>query len=348
MRILDESFLSDLKDGYLADLTATVRSGATLCLELRGDRVNVYYRGGSLMELRRGRQPEGEHSVSFDTNYFAAGEEIELPDRAIRNRDDLARWLTSWPGLKRAMDSWPSQTRDNAEKEFQQLAARENNFGSVARDTDYYVCDIEYQSGQGRFDMIAVHWPSESAVRKHTSDRRLVFVEVKYGDSALNHLHAHVRDVNDFAADPHRLENFKQDMVGVFNQKWELGLINCGKKLQSFSGERPLMLLVFANHDPQKSTLSRLLHSLPASPHVGVSIATASFLGYGLYEHCIHPVQTVLKRFGDYVLAPGRFGVAVPGGCGRAEPSGARLCWLGRNWWFQTWMWLQLRTGLCV
>ena len=205
MRTLDESFLSALKDGCLADLTATVRSDATLCLELRGDRVNVYYRGGSLMELRQGRQPEGEYSVSFDTNYFAAGEEIELPNRTIRNRDDLARWLASWPGIKRAMDGWLWQNRANAEKEFQQLVARDNNFGSVARDTDYYVCDLEYQSGQGRFDMIAVHWPSESAVRKHARDRRLVFVEVKYGDSALANLHAHVRDVNDFAADPHRL-----------------------------------------------------------------------------------------------------------------------------------------------
>ena len=306
MRTLDESFLSALKDGCLADLTATVRSDATLCLELRGDRVNVYYRGGSLMELRQGRQPEGEYSVSFDTNYFAAGEEIELPNRTIRNRDDLARWLASWPGIKRAMDGWLWQNRANAEKEFQQLVARDNNFGSVARDTDYYVCDLEYQSGQGRFDMIAVHWPSESAVRKHARDRRLVFVEVKYGDSALANLHAHVRDVNDFAADPHRLGNFKQDMVRVFNQKRGLRLIKCGKKLQTFSGERPLVLLIFANHDPQKSTLSGLLRSLPASLHVDVGIATASFLGYGLYEHCVHPVQTVLECFGDYVLAPGR------------------------------------------
>ena len=306
MRTLDEGFLSALKDGCLADLTATVRSDATLCLELRGDRVNVYYRGGSLMRLRQGRQPEGQYSVSFDTNYFAAGEESELPDRTIRNRNDLARWLASWPGLKRAMDGWLSQNQASAEREYQQLAARDNNFGSVARDTDYYVCDLEYQSGQGRFDMIAVHWPSEPTVRKRACDRRLVFVEVKYGDSALDNLHVHVRDVNEFAADPHRLENFKQDMVCVFNQKRELGLINCGKKLQSFSGERPLILLVFANHDPQKSTLSRLLRSLPASPHVDVGVATASFLGYGLYEHCVHPVHTVLKRFGDYVLAPGR------------------------------------------
>lgn len=95
-------------------------------------------------------------------------------------------------------------------------------------------------------------------------------------------------------------------MVHVFNQKRELGLLDCGNRLQSFSGEKPIFLLMLVNHDPQKSALSRLLGSLPASPHVDVRIATASFLGYGLYEQCVHPVQTVLERFGEYVLVPRR------------------------------------------
>ena len=306
MRSLGDSFMSALKDGCLAELAATVRFDTSLCLELRGDYLNVYYRGGNLMEVRKGGQSAAEHSVFFDPNYFAAGEEIALPDRIVRQPDDFAPWLEVSPYLKRAIDRWLSTTKTNAEREFQQLAARDNNFGSVARDTDYYVCDIEFQSEHGRFDMIAVHWPSEPAVRKQTRDRRLVFVEVKYGDSALDNLHAHVRHVNDFAADPHRLARFKQDMVRVFNQKWELGLVDCGKKLQSFSGEKPIFLLMLVNHDPQKSALSRLLGSLPTSPHVDVRVATASFLGYGLYEQCVHPVQTVLERFSDYVLAPPR------------------------------------------
>lgn len=306
MRSLSNSFLSALKGGCLAELTATVRLDTSLCLELRGDHVNVYYRGSNLMELRQSPQSADEYSVSFDPNYFAAGEEIALPDGAIRNRADLACWLASWPGLKGAIDRWLSRIRTNAEREFQQLAVRDNNFGPVARDTDYYICDIEFQSGHGRFDMVAVHWPSETAVRRQARARRLVFVEVKYGDSALANLHTHVRDIDSFVTDPQQLNDFKRDMVRVFNQKWELGFVDCGKELESFSGERPLLLLMFANHDPQKSALSELLDSLPTSPHVDVGIATASFLGYGLYEQCVHPVQTVLERFGDYVLAPPR------------------------------------------
>ena len=210
--------------------------------------------------------------------------------------------------LKQAVDRWSSTTRSNTEREFQQLAVRDNNFGPVARSTDYYICDIEFQNRHGRFDMIAVHWPSEPALRKLARDRRLVFVEVKYGDSALNNLHAHIRDIDKFVATPAGLEDFKRDMVRVFNQKRELLLVNCDKDLQSFSPERPLLILVFANHDPQKSTLSELLRSLPPTRHVDVRIATASFLGYGLYEQGVHSVQTVMERFGDYVLAPPRAG----------------------------------------
>ena len=129
MRRLGDTFLAALTDGCLADLTATVRSDATLCLELRGSYINVYYRGGNLMALRERSQSTDEFSASFDTKYFAGGDEIALPDRTIRNRYDLACWLESWPVLKRAMDRWLSRTRSNAEKEFQQLAARDNNFG---------------------------------------------------------------------------------------------------------------------------------------------------------------------------------------------------------------------------
>ena len=306
MRSLGDSFLSDLNDGYLSELTAAVRSDATLSLELRGSYINVYYRGGNLMKLAQGGQSADGYAASLDTNYFADGESIKLPDRTIRNRADLARWLASWPGLKRAIDRWLSRTRTNAEKEFQQLAARDNNVGFVARTTDYFVCDLEFQSEHGRFDMIAVHWPSEPGARRQARDRRLVFVEVKYGDSAFGNLHDHVGHVNDFAANPHRLARFKQDMVGLFNQKRELGLINCGKDLQSFSDEPPILLLMFANHDPQKSALSKLLRSIPATAHIDVRVATASFLGYGLYEQCVHPIPTLLERFGDYLLAPRR------------------------------------------
>ena len=293
-------FLHDLKGGILAPLTDAVRSDTGLCLELRGQSINVYYRGGSLMRVS---QSDDVYCAFFDKNYFKNGENFEPPDRKIRSKDDINKWLDSSGDLKQSMDRYLGRYRKE-EREIQQTILRENNFGTIARSTDYYICDIEYRSEHGQFDMVAVHWPSEPQTRKKSTDRRLVFIEVKHGDGALegdSGVHAHIRDLNEFLGDPNNIQNLKYDMVRVFNQKRELDLIDCGKDLATFSDDIPLLLLVFVNHDPEKSKLRDLLHTLPCSPHAELGIVTASLLGYGFYDQGIHPVDETLGRFRDYI-----------------------------------------------
>lgn len=123
------------------------------------------------------------------------------------------------------------------EREFQQIFVRDNNCGSIARSTDYYICDSEYNIGAEKnpgkpCDMIAVHWPSEQAERKRPDDRRLVIPEVKHGDRALvgkAGLHAHIKGVNSYLSTPGDVKRLKEDMVAVFNQKRKLKLIKCQK-----------------------------------------------------------------------------------------------------------------------
>lgn len=149
MHGLNDEFLDDLKGGVLAPLTKAVRSDTSLCLELRGGSINVYYRGGSLMKVK---QSAKGYAVSFDEGYF----EGNLPAPHIREEADVTNWLDVLPKLKQAIDQYLGKHRED-EREFQQILVRDNNFGSIARSTDYYICDIEYQSRDGRFDMIAVH-----------------------------------------------------------------------------------------------------------------------------------------------------------------------------------------------
>ncbi len=304
MRRLDCDFLNDLKDedGVLADLTKMVRSDTSLCLELRGKSINIYYRGGSLMKV--GKKSPKEYTVFFDQEY---GKVKCLPAGDIRKKDDVEKWLKVSPMLKQAMDRYFGKHRVD-EREFQQLIVRDNNFGSIANSTDYYICDIEYTSENGRFDMIAVHWPSTTAERMKENGRRLVLVEMKHGDGALTGtagLHNHIRDVNKYLEDPDKVENLKEDMVNVFNQKQGLELIECKRDLCSFSEERPILLLVLANHDPESSKLRDLLDTLPDSPKADLRIATASFFGYGLYDQGIHKVDEAKNRFGGYIFSKG-------------------------------------------
>lgn len=299
MRKLDDNFLKDLKpDGVLSPLREAVTLDPSLCLELRGTYINVYYRGGNLMKVE---QAASGYTFSFDEKYFTGQTSVELPPR-----DNTLAWLRVAPKLKRSIDVFLGK-RAKDEREFQQTLLRVNNFGRIARATDYYVCDIEYQSKHGRFDLVAVHWPTTE--RRDAENRRLVLVEMKYGDDALggnSGVHSHIKDVNRFLSQSKDVRAFKQDMVDIFNQKLDLGLLDCGKKLASFSDEQPILLLVLANHQPRSSKLRNALDELPPnpSPNAELCIATASFMGYGLYDQGVHTISEARKRFCDYFHSP--------------------------------------------
>lgn len=291
-RGLSPEFLSDLQGGLLAPLRERVVRDRSLCLELREDYVNVYYRGGNLMRVSRA---DSGYSAHFDTKYFQ-GAVPSMPEARLYEPSHVAAWLTALPQLKQAMDL----VELGEEREAQQLILRDNNVGGIARSTDYYVCDIEYANQHGRFDLVAVRWPSTPPARKKQDGHRLVLGEVKFGDGALERaagLHAHVSDVNDYLAAPGSLAALKDEMLGVFNQKRSLGLIDCEKDLTGFSDEAPMLLLVPVNHDPDKSRLRELLRTLPPSPHAELRIATGSLLGYGLYDPAILTIDVALARF---------------------------------------------------
>ena len=302
-RALGEAFLIDLKSGVLAPLLDAVNVDSTLCLELRGEYFNVYYRGGSLLKVSA-KQSAGQHDVFFDRKYFRGEEPVNYP-REIRVDQDVQVLLAVSPFLKRVIDRFFAKRR-NEEGEVQQRIVYDNNVSSIAVGTDYYICDIEYKSSYGKFDMVAVHWPSKSHERRLAEGRRLVFIEVKHGDAALDGrsgLAVHLGDVNAFASGPGRLDEIKSDMVDVFNQKISLGSMSCEKGLESFGDEKPLFVLMLANHDPGSIRLRRELDRLPPSPHVELRIGTASFVGCGLYDQGVHTLNEVRTRFGDYLCS---------------------------------------------
>lgn len=298
-RALDAQLLDALQSGLLAPLRLRVVRDQSLCLELRGSEIHIYYRGGRLVNVaRRGER----YTASFDANYLADASHALARTDLVADTD-VAAWIGAIPHLKEAMDLWLG-AHPKGEREAQQHILRDNNFGAVARASDCYVIDIEYAVDEGRFDFIAVHWPSTPAGRKQAEHRRLMLGEVKFGDGALTGtagLHAHITAVNNYLARSGKLAALKEDMVRVFNQKRALGLIDCGKDLISFSDEAPMLLLVLTNHDPDTSNLRELLRTLPPSPHAELRIATASLFGYGLFDPAILTVAEAFERFGPCI-----------------------------------------------
>ncbi len=314
MRALGKQFVRDLATGILAPVTHAVHEDQTLCLELRGAAINVYYRGCSLMKIT---ETSTGYQAGFDWNWW--------PNDGTRTRptidlgpESLGAWLREWPHLKWAIDRSIARKAGRDEREVQQWIVRANNYGrlaptdgqgctyrpgSIARSTDIYICDVEYtRSGEPwRFDMIGVHWPSVAHQRRQARGRRLVIVEVKCGDGALGGaagLAKHIRDIDSALARPDMVAALKQDMVCVFNQKRQLGLMDCGMDLAGFSTDQPLLLLVLVNHDPDSARLQDGLANLPETPHVDLCLGTACFFGYGLYDQGLHTVGEFREHFG--------------------------------------------------
>ena len=139
MRKLTPKFINALKSGFLKPLLDLIVIDSTLCLEIRENYINVYYRGGNILKIE---EKDVSFNASFDRDYLS-NDMAKLPDipDALKNVEDVDVWINAIPFLKHEMDLWFGAHPKN-ERECQQLMLRENNFGSSAKSTDYFIYDI--------------------------------------------------------------------------------------------------------------------------------------------------------------------------------------------------------------
>jgi len=301
MRNLSQNFIFELKSGFMTPLLDLVKLDSTLCLEIRKNYINIYYRGGSIMKIE---EKQELFNASIDRKYFDKDFAQKPSCPGILNTSaDVNAWIVAIPFLKHQMNIWFGHHPKN-EREFQQLMLRENNRGISAKGTDYFICDIEYANHTGRFDLVAVKWASSSVCRKNNRNLRLAFIEMKYLDNALTGtagLFKHVEDINTFLSKSENLENIKEEMKLIFNQKLDLGLINNQKSIEDFCEDKPEFILALINHDPESSILRNELMKLPDCPNAEIKVATSNFMGYGLYSHSIYGLDEFLRRFEECI-----------------------------------------------
>lgn len=288
MRGLSQELMNSLKNGELNPLLELVKHDHTLCLEIRENYFNIYYRGSNLLRIKKERDC---CNIFFDTKYCV--------DKSILthlSESDLDGWIKMIPILKHEIDKWFVNNKESLEREFQQLILRENNFCRLANDTDYYFADLEYANSENdsRFDMIGIHWPSTSISRKDGHNAKLAIFEVKYGDSALtgkSGISDHMTKIWNFINDPVKVKNIRYEAEILINQKCDLGLITGIKRQVYLSESNPEFIFIFANHKPASTRLNRELIQLRDLKYydelltkVEIKIAKSSLMGYGLYE----------------------------------------------------------------
>ena len=289
MRGLSESFMSDLKQGRLNRLLQIVQKDGTLCIEIRNNYINVYYRGGSILKVS---EKAPGYSIKFDLNYCVKGNTL-WPQPDFSNLQTIDDYIDALPLLKREMDLWFIEKKKPEEREIQQLIIRENNMSKLANDTDYYIADIEYEKSENgsRFDLIGIKWLSDSVSRKKPESLNIAIMELKFGDSAMTNsagIVEHFQDMEKFISTG-KLGDLILEAQTQFNQKVELGLIrDTYKQIKIDTEIKPEFIILCANHKPASIVLVRELKNAKEKCNelfskVDVRIAMANYLGYGLY-----------------------------------------------------------------
>jgi hypothetical protein len=276
-RGLSEKFLADLKNELLRPLLSLVKADNTLMLAIRDNYINIYYRGGSLLKLtcQGDRRYKAEFNWQYAENWpaevndFLFGQdEITVLKESFSKNDILETseqvklWLAAFPRLKQIMDIWLTKY-DKSEREFQQLIVRENNFSSLANQTDYFIVDIEAAYPGARFDLLAAKWPATQKARRN-DQVSLAFIEMKYGEKSLTGgagLTKHLEDIEKFITSPEQLSRLGRIAAQQMAQLNDLGLLKHtrtdARKFEFMEGP-PEVILLLAGYPLQSQRLREL------------------------------------------------------------------------------------------
>jgi hypothetical protein len=287
-RGLSDVFIEELKHGRLVCIREYVVKDRTLDLEIRNDLVTLYYRGCSLIDI--GRTTKDQFHFRFYQNYGTA------KTLTKGQPDDVDKWLEGIPTMKHMVDVYLSK-HENYEKEFQQLIIRENNYSPLSGSTDYFIVDFEYFQHYRRFNIVGLQWESNVAIKKlHEGYKpKLAVMELIYGDIALRAsiMLKHLMGFQDFLGTS-GFRVFKEDMIAVFQQKRDLGLISgldrC-KEIKAIDDQIDYVFLI-TGHDPANQTLLYILKQIQEKIMNGLlrvtpSFGVSNFAGYSLYKENI-------------------------------------------------------------
>ena len=305
MRQLTEILFNELKNGQFKTLLEYVKNDDTLDMEFRGNSFELYYRGGQLLLISE-IKPKKYVWNALDAKYND-GHKLK------NNPENFEEYI---PEAKHLIDYHICASKKNhlGEKEIQQLVVKENNYSTNSNDTDYFIVDMEYKIGKKndspRFDLIALRWDSNPTTRKKDSVS-LAIIEVKQGIESIQTtycekdgkphinpgLRKHQKDYLEFI-EKKTLPRFCDDMLTVFKQKCELGLIRANPKIEqivSFTNNYPLQLekplhidfiCLLANFKDKSRALEIEFIGMEDCKFI-----KSSYAGYGLYANNVFTIS---------------------------------------------------------
>ena len=285
-RQLSYSFVNQLLKGKYRPVLKLVQEDDTIDMEMRGESIIVYYRGGKLFELF-----EDGTMLPLDDKYGTT--EMTIGIDSLTTYCQQAKYL---------IDKYQTTVKKNlGEKEISQRIVMENNYSPYSIDTDYFIIDMEFNDGN-QFDLVALKWDSTRSA--HITKRCVIaLLETKQGISSLRTskmnpgIKRHYTDYQEFLKSD-SIDEFKNDMIEIFKQKSILGLIN---GINGINGKKDTLkvdestkfklskevefIVILANYKQASEEITNELNEMPEDNDC--KFAVSSYMGYGLYSNSI-------------------------------------------------------------
>lgn len=280
MRGINDKFINDLKDGELSFFLEEIRAKRDLLsLEIRGDYINIYYRGGNIVKIS---QSNNRYSFFFDVKYCRS-EEYKKPEDnlyyqtlASMDKYDAQAFINNFPVMQIVMDAW-----------FKKYPKRERKFQQKLQSENAFVIDIEHQfnydrQGGMRFDMIIVD-----------SDKMYV-TENKVGTSAIGGnagVVKHYTDICEFLDDKRLHQGLIDSVIEISNVKHKLGFLE--REITYIDPSKTEILFIFGEYNRRSKALGNAVKEL--HKHKGnyskVYPATYLMLEKEDYKICLENVK---------------------------------------------------------
>lgn len=303
-RALSDTFFKRFKEGDLTGLVECLQAFPHFMLNLRSASATIYYKGMRVLEIREdGRfcmTKEYVNWIEAEINpvfgdYIKNSDDKKICDMDIKDAATFD-WFGFLTMMMRGIDEWRAQKKENPEKEIQQRIVLENNLFGGAASTDYFIVDTEYAETGARFDAIALHW-SRDMRNRHDYKPGIAFIEVKAGEKAIDGsagVAKHLQDIAKYEI----TEGFYKDIEEMVVQLRDLGLMDMPgqKRLEIDATKTPQMIFAIANYNQKSSKLKSALESVRAPENIDLRFATASFLGYGLYDEGLLTLTEFIDR----------------------------------------------------
>ena len=172
MRGISSRFITDLKHGELGFFLREAQSNPCISLEIRGNYINLYYKGGNavkITEMNRG------YSFQFDSKYcLNKGNDQNFQYLNNLGKRDTKQFIAAFPTLLSEMDSW-FDVHPKPERDFQHNLIKHNQKNPIVLDIEYAGRKSDLRSF--RLDMLAVNQTSDGY--------QLIIIENKFGTGAI-------------------------------------------------------------------------------------------------------------------------------------------------------------------